>query len=172
MPDTYGDPIGTDFTKILTNNFMEHKTVALPEFKVAGIAIHTSNESMAEIGALWGRFYKEGIQGKIPNKTDGSVIGLYTEYEGDHTKPYTLLIGCKVSKAENLPEGFSTKTIPAAKYAVFTAKGKMPDCIMEAWQGIWNSDIERAYTSDFELYGEKSADPANAEIDIYIAIKD
>ena len=152
---------------------MENKIVTLPGFTVAGIEIRTTNEkAMEEIGGIWGRFFKEGIQEKIPNKADKDIIGLYSEYEGDQTKPFKLLVGSKVTSADNLPEGFVSKTIPSAKYRIFTAKGKMPDCIGAEWQRIWASGAKRAFTYDFELYGEKSGTPENAEVDIYIAVKD
>jgi predicted transcriptional regulator YdeE len=32
-------------------------------------------------------------------------------------------------------------------------------------------NIDRAYTVDFESYGEKAIDPTNGEAEIYIAIK-
>ncbi len=68
------------------------------------------------------------------------------------------------------------KTIPAAKYLVFTSeKGSMPDIVIKAWQDIWawfaSSEIERAYTGDFESYDERCANPQEAQVDIYIAIK-
>ena len=36
---------------------------------------------------------------------------------------------------------------------------------------IWNSDLDRSFTSDFEIYGEKAQNPETAEVDIFIAIK-
>lgn len=148
------------------------KTINLPESKIIGITTRASNSDTGSISVLWGRFYSEGTLNKIPAKLSSEVISLYSDYEGDHTKPYNLTIGCRVGDAENIPDGMTTKTIPAGKYAVFTAKGKMPGSIVDAWQKIWNADIERTYVCDFELYGEKSADPENAEVEIYIGIKE
>ena len=39
------------------------------------------------------------------------------------------------------------------------------------WIKIWNSDLNRIFTSDFEIYGEKAHNPENAEVDIFIAMK-
>ena len=64
------------------------------------------------------------------------------------------------------------KEIEDNNYKVYTAKGKMPDAVVNQWMEIWSdSELKRAYTSDFEVYGEKSQDPANAEVDIYIAVE-
>jgi predicted transcriptional regulator YdeE len=132
---------------------------------------------MDEIGAHWGRFYSENILSKIPGKIDNEVLGLYTDYESDHTKLFTLILGCRVDPIRGTTLSRATskelvsRTIPESKYAVFKAKGKMPDCIMKAWSEIWSSDIERAFQFDFEVYGEKSHNPEDAEIDIYISVK-
>ena len=49
----------------------------------------------------------------------------------------------------------------------------MPHVVIRQWQEIWNEDkkLARKYTTDFEVYGRKSLDPENAEVDIFIAIK-
>ena len=153
---------------------MKQELITHPSFTFIGIPLRTSNADpnvMQDIGMHWQRFYTEKIMEKIPGKIDNDVLAVYTEYEGDFKKPYTLILGCRVSGVGNVPEGLFAKTIPESKYAVFTAKGKMPDCIMECWKEIWSSDIERAYTNDFEVYGNKSHNPENAEIEIYISVK-
>src|SRR3974377_552075 len=125
---------------------MNYKITTLPSFHLIGLPLRTTNEnnqSMKDIGANWQRFYSENVISKIPNKVDDdgaggstSVLGLYTDYEGDYTKPYTLIIGCKVSSSHAITQSHGmtkilvSRTIPETKYAVFTAKGKMPDCIM------------------------------------------
>jgi predicted transcriptional regulator YdeE len=150
---------------------MNYKTTTLPSFNFIGLPLRTSNETMQGISTHWQKFYLGKIMDKIPNKIDYDVLGLYTDYEGDHTKPFTLIIGCRTRSTDNVPEGLAARTIPSIKYAVFTAKGKMPECIMLAWQDVWKSDIERAYSFDFEVYGEKSNNPEDAEIEIYISVR-
>ncbi len=43
--------------------------------------------------------------------------------------------------------------------------------VYKMWEEIWNSDTPRAYTYDFEVYGPKSQNPLDAEVEIYIAVK-
>ena len=48
--------------------------------------------------------------------------------------------------------------------------------ISEAWKEIWQLQPSqlggsRRFSADFEVYDERSLDPQNAEVDIYIAIK-
>ncbi|MFT3950317.1 MAG: hypothetical protein QM763_25345 [Agriterribacter sp.] len=43
--------------------------------------------------------------------------------------------------------------------------------VFSEWLKIWNADIERLYTTDIEIYGEKAQDKLNAEIPILVAVK-
>ncbi|MNT98778.1 hypothetical protein D3C72_2414420 [compost metagenome] len=43
--------------------------------------------------------------------------------------------------------------------------------VFNAWVAIWNSGISRAYTADFEVYGDKARNPEDAEVDIFIATR-
>ena len=148
------------------------KEINLEESNIIGIITRASNSDTESISVLWGRFYSEDILNKIPNRINDEIISLYCDYEGDYTRPYNLLIGCGVSSTENIPKGMTAKKIPAGKYAVFTATGKIPDSIVKTWQEIWNTGLKRTYMGDFEIYGEKSANPENAEVEIYIGIKE
>lgn len=63
------------------------------------------------------------------------------------------------------------KNISASSYQKIIAKGNIfQGALAEAWGQIWNSDIKRAYTADFEVYSDKAKDPENAEVDIFIAV--
>jgi predicted transcriptional regulator YdeE len=147
----------------------------IESFKIIGISVRTTNEggkSGEDIGEFWERFYKENIASKIPGKISEDIYSVYTDYESDYKGSYTTIIGCKVNSLNDIPEGMTGKEIEEGDYKVFTAKGKMPDAVINQWMEIWNdSDLKRAYTSDFEVYGEKSQNPENAEVDIYIAVK-
>ncbi len=151
---------------------MNYKTTSLEEIRVIGIEARTSNENASdEIPELWKKFFTENIKDKIPNKISSDILSLYTEYESDYTKPYTIIICCKVKDFSDVPEGMVSKIIPASKFAVFTAKGKMPDKLVETWKYIWTLDLERTYTGDFDVYTEKYSSP-EPEADDYIAIKE
>ena len=98
-----------------------------------------------------------GIADKIPNKIDNSILCIYTDYEKDYTKPYTTILGCKVSDLQNIPDGMVGKTFETADYTKIIAKGNiLQGMVFNEWIKIWNSDLDRAYTADFEVYGEKS----------------
>ena len=149
--------------------------VKIEPFKLIGISIRTTNENgqaAKDIAELWEKFMRENVLKKIPNKIDDTIYSIYTEYEGDHTQPYTTLLGCKAERIDELPEGMYAKTFEGGNYLKTTAKGDlMKGFVINKWMEIWEMDLERRYTADFEVYGEKAQDPSNAEIDFFIAVQ-
>lgn len=147
----------------------------IEEFHVIGISVRTTNEggqAAKDIPQLWEKFVSEDIESKIPNKASTDLYGIYTEYEGDFTQPYTTIVGYKVNSLDNVPDGLIGLTIETANYEKFTAKGKLSDDIVfNKWTEIWKSNLDRAYVTDFEVYGEKSCEMDNAEIGIFVAVK-
>jgi predicted transcriptional regulator YdeE len=147
----------------------------IQKFSVIGISVRTTNEngkSGEDIPALWNKFMSEEIQRKIPNKVSEDIFCIYTDYEKDHTKPYTTILGCKVESLDVVPENMTGKTIESANYEELTAKGNLAEGIVyNKWLEIWKSDLDRSFTADFEVYGEKTQNPENAEVDIYIALQ-
>jgi len=77
-----------------------------------------------------------------------------------------------VSSLNDIPNGLVGKHFVASNYNKFPVKGNLTvgNVIYEAWEKIWAVNLNRKYTTDFEVYGEKSKDLTNAELDIYIAI--
>lgn len=149
--------------------------LTIKKFSVIGISVRTTNENgqaTQDIPALWNNFMTNGIADKIPNKIDNSIYCIYTEYEKDHTKPYTTILGCKVSDLQTIPDGMVGKTFDEANYTKIVAKGNiLQGMVFNEWTKIWNSNLDRTFTADFEVYSEKAQNPANAEVDIFIAIK-
>jgi predicted transcriptional regulator YdeE len=43
--------------------------------------------------------------------------------------------------------------------------------VFNEWPKIWNSDLPRAFTADFEVYGDKAQHLSDAEVEIFISIK-
>ncbi len=152
---------------------MSNQTIQ--KFSVIGISVRTTNENGQagqDIPALWDNFMTEGIEEKIPNKTDSSNYCIYTEYEKDHTKPYTTILGCKVENLDTIPNGMVGKTFDEATYMKHIAKGNiLQGMVFGEWTKIWNSDLDRTFTADFEVYGEEAQNPEKAEVDIFVAVK-
>ncbi|WP_406844809.1 GyrI-like domain-containing protein [Flavobacterium soyae] len=144
-------------------------------FSIIGISVRTTNEngqSGQDIPALWNKFISEGVADKITNKLNNDIICVYTDYEKDHNKPYTTILGCPVENLDCIPEGLTGKIIESDNYDKFTPKGNLADGIVyNEWLKIWDSGLNRIFTSDFEIYGKKAQDRENAEVDIYIAVQ-
>lgn len=144
----------------------------LPQKYIIGLKIKTSNETFMKDGPpLWGKFHTENIFQKIPNKVNGLIYAVYTDYEGDFLKPYSYMIGCEVSSLDEIPEGLVGITIPKQTYTVFDVKGPFPQSVADAWITIWSSNINRAYTTDFEVYSLSNVEQKTPDIKIYIALK-
>lgn len=159
---------------------MSFEIVLLPAMLIAGTELRTTwmnNECYSAIPAFWQQQRTENIIHKIPRKTyPDVVVGLYTNYTPDFSLTsgyYSLIIGSPVTRADNLPAAMIVKKIPAAKYAVFTAKGPFHPSIAKTWlEEIWsNKEIERTFTNDFEWYDAQSTDDEKSIVKIYISIK-
>lgn len=147
------------------------KTMGL---EIIGIAVRTTNkdgQSARDIGELWGQFYSQNLLETIPNKLSNDIYSIYTDYKSDFTDEYTTIIGLQVSSLDTIPSGLLGRQFPTETFEVFTAKGEMPQAVMNTWLDIWQRDneLQRKYTYDFEFYGEKSQNGENAEVQIFIA---
>jgi predicted transcriptional regulator YdeE len=144
-----------------------------PPFFVAGIAVRTINNGQAgkDIKALWDRFFAENILSKIDHKVSGDIYNVYTDYENDYTGYYTAILGCKVSTLVGLKDGFTGVTIPADKYKVHSLGGKGFHKVIDAWQEIWNTETNRKYTVDFDVYTPNYKSFEDSEVKIFVGIK-
>ena len=156
---------------------MEHAIISKESFPIIGVELKTTTHdgrNLVEIPRFWEKVIKEGQIDKIPDKKfKGTVLGICMDFKPEGRFSY--IIGSEVSSTVNTPGNMVCRTIPAATYAVFTARGKMPGSIQDTVKYIhreWlpNSEYQRANSADFELYDERYNDAENAEVDIYISI--
>lgn len=140
--------------------------VELDEFAVMGISIKTTNQngqSGKDIGQLFGEFWEKGIIDKIPNKLSKDIYCVYYEYEGDFNAPYSVMLGCRVENLMNIQSGLVGLNIPRNSYLRFDSYGKLPDSLIKTWSEIWNSEIDRRYSFDFDVYPENSTDSGQVQ---------
>jgi predicted transcriptional regulator YdeE len=161
---------------------MEPTVVEHPEFSVIGIQVRTSNaKEVTGGGAIpkqWEKFFKEGIADKIPNKVDSTIYAVYTNYASDYNGEYDFIIGMKVSTVSDVPPGMVAKKVPKGRYAIVTsAKGPVAQVVPQAWQRVYSLDDNkqlggvRAYKADFELYDQRSQNPQDSQVDLYLGLK-
>lgn len=141
-------------------------------FDVVGISIVTSNETASEdINGLWERFFKESIGQSIENRVDDVIYAVYSDYEGDHTKPYRFTLGYKVKEEQNLSgANLHHVQVKAAPYALMSAAGEQPKALMETWKAIWQSDLDRCFGTDFEVYGQRFFEEGVHEVLVAIGV--
>lgn len=146
----------------------------LDGFQLIGISVRTSNDpGLAEkdIPALWMQWQTGNYQQRIRNRMDDDLYCVYTDYEGDHTAPYTVLLGCKVTSLHDIPEGMTGRSFDSATYQVFTAQGNSSEgAVFRTWQQIWNTPLDRTYRADFERYDHRAVPGPDAQVDIFIGI--
>lgn len=159
------------FAQLPNEPCMAFTTQSVEAKHIVGIAIRTDNNRAAEeIPLLWNRFFSDQIQAAIPHMRSKEIYALYYDYDGDFTQPYTFLIGCEVSSLDSsLPEGLTSKLLPAASYNVMEIRGTYPDALLQAWKTIWITQLPRAYTCDFELYPADFHPQYNPAFTLYLS---
>jgi len=161
---------------------MKPRILEQQEFWVVGIEARTNNAREATpdgvIAKQWGRLFPEGILEKIPNRTSADILAVYTDYASDHNSDYTYILGARVRDASTVPSGMVARKISRARYDVFTTeRGPVGKVVSEAWQEInrladhSGLDGRRAYQADFEVYDQRSRDPQNSQVDIYVGVR-
>ena len=106
---------------------------------------------------------EKGIIDKISNKLSKDIYCIYYEYESDFNAPYSVMLGCRVESLINIPTGLVGLKIPRTKYLRFDSYGELPDCLIKTWSEIWNSEIDRRYSFDFDVYPEYPTDSAQVQ---------
>jgi len=139
---------------------------------IAGLSIMTDNEKGAEdINALWERFFQDQVGQKLETiKENDFIYAIYSDYEGDHTQPYRFTLGYKIKDGETAPNEFHSLTTETADYAMLAAAGEQPKALIEAWTSIWQSDLDRRFQTDMEIYGPRFFEDGVNEVLIAIGI--
>ena len=162
---------------------MEKTNIQLPEIRLVGVTMRTSNSleanlETAKIGQIIGNYFENNLSQKIANRVKpGTTYCAYTEYESDEDGEYTYFVGEEVDSFEKIPAGFVALTIPSSNYAKLECgPGQMPEVCIDAWEEIWkmqDADFggKRTYITDFEIYDERAEDYENTILDIYIGIQ-
>ena len=116
--------------------------------KITGKKIRTNNNKINEIISLWKEVPDLGLS--------GDIYAVYFNYESDFRGDFDFLIG---SESSDLNDFVNIKD---GKYMVWTADS--PDTVGTVWHEIWNTELDRVYESDFEIYSQ------DGSIKIYIGI--
>lgn len=153
---------------------MEQHIIGEP-IHIAGLAIITTNadgSAARDIPALWERFGSMDIGAQLTGLTGTDIYCVYTAYEGDYLQPYTTILGYRISEPmAALPDGYAQVSIKPGTYRQFRTNAPIAEnAVFQAWLEIWNSDMVRAYTTDFEIYDTAQLQQGIAKTDIFVAL--
>ncbi len=152
-------------------------------FNICGVSAIISNEggkAAEAINDLWMQFFAKNIAPLIKGRENDVIYAVYSDYEGDHTKPYRLTIGYKYkipAANENMEDsdfnkidGLHNIKVQGGNYASLAASGEQPQSLIDTWQAVWQSDLNRSFNTDFELYGPRFFEEGLHEVLVYIGI--
>lgn len=113
-------------------------------------------DAAVQVPQFWGEHFRTGggaaVCGMYGINLDESMSGNEFEY----------LIADNYDPAKEIPDGFTTRTIPAHTWAVFSCTGKMPQALQELNQQIFsqwlpaNTEYKIAAGINVELYSDAS----------------
>ncbi len=141
-------------------------------FSVVGIStiIAGSDTASEDINALWEDFFKRSIGQDVTERVDDVIYAVYSDYEGDHTKPYRLTLGYKVKEAVALKDHLYQVDVQTADYAMMGAAGEQPKALIETWTAVWQSDLDRRFETDFEVYGQRFFEEGVHEVLVCVGV--
>ena len=141
-------------------------------FDVVGVTTRITDRETAseQINALWETFFKQSVVQNIENRVDDIIYAVYSDYEGDHEDPYRITIGYKISGAAQLKGGLHKVRVKTADYAMMGAAGEQPKALIETWTSIWQSDLDRRFETDFEVYGQRFFEDGVHEVLVCVGV--
>lgn len=161
---------------------MEYRITEKPAFSVVGKSIRVSikdGENMRLIPQFWDTCLKDGTHDKLVSigekgVTLGNVtLGICKDFAEDMST-FTYLIAAENS-GDGVPDSMEETAIPAAAWAVFEAKGTLPESIQNAWGQIWSeffptSPYKHGNGPDLELYPRGNPHYADYVCEIWIPV--
>jgi AraC family transcriptional regulator len=162
---------------LMRSGQMEPVIKTMESLTVVGPQLATKNDGTnnKEIPLFWQKFMADKGWEKIPQTRNPWVqLGLCGDM-AEGSESFVYMIGQIVDGITEIPPGMVARTVPAATYAVFTARGPIPDAIHKTWKyayGTWlpgSSEWMRGKTEDFEWYCER-CQQETPEVDIYIPV--
>lgn len=146
------------------------KTINQTEtIKIIGFELRTSNqEAFQTIPKFWGEIMGENRLNKIAPSVSETIYAVYTNFQNpgkNNEGVYSLIIGKEVLSHQKAFDGLAETIISPQKRAVFDVEKNHPEKVGAMWQEIWNTNLEKTFVSDFEIY------KPTGEIEIHIGIK-
>nr|WP_207205196.1 AraC family transcriptional regulator [Peribacillus sp. TH16] len=160
---------------------MKYNIIERDSFQVIGIKREFSlvnGENLIGIPKLWDKVNSDGTDDQLGKLNNGQIKGLLGVcvdkriLEQNETMDYWIA----TEYDGQVPEGYSSLTIPASKWVIFEVHGPMPDAIQEVWKRIFSewfptSGYEHAGTFEMEVYTDDDASNPDFYSEIWIPVK-
>ena len=160
--------------------FMKPKIITKDSFNVLGIEKKIDmDKNFVQVPKFWQNEMEAGICPKLATLPgvvkSGEILGLCSDFDGEKNQ-FSYIICTRVNTLDEIPDGMVVKEIPTARYAVFTAKGTVPEAVQKVIRYVYQTwfpetNYDRGAGPEFELYDERADGTDSAEVDIYIPIK-
>jgi AraC family transcriptional regulator len=147
-------------------------------FTVVGVERFTAS-GIPAIREAWDEFSKRSHE--IQNIVAPIAFGI-EDYSRDFEMnaggfpKYYYISSYEVLNTDAIPTGMTSKTIPAAEYAVFTYHGSLAEIpqffqyIYGEWMPSSGYKMDPALSLDFERYPEPVTDMHNAKVEIWVPV--
>lgn len=152
----------------------EPRLVDLKAFHVVGMARTYPVGGPNDIPQLWSAFWPrhEEIRDALPDTCVG--VSIPCAKDGGPRK-FEYVAAVEVRKPGAVPAGMVARTIPAARYIVFTHVGPV-SAIKETIHAVWTRWLPRSghtalNAAEFELYDERFNPVDGGEVDLYIPVR-
>ena len=132
---------------------MSFELAQLPGITVMGLHTRASNTELNKIGDVWAKFHASGDHEIVAARLNNMHYCVYCEYEGDHTQPFTVVVGCEVPEGTPEVDGLRAVRIDAGKFAVYKRLYERPNPVFAMWEEIWQTPLDRRYQADYDRYG-------------------
>jgi AraC family transcriptional regulator len=161
---------------------MDYRIETKPAFSMTGVSIRTTQfgESFQQVPALWERCFSDGtfakLQALVPEGSRIGVAGVSAEPDmeaGEFT--YFIAIETPADRS-GLPEGCRDVPVPAATWAIFEARGPIPEAIQDLMPRIFRewfptSGWEHADAPELEIYSPGDVRDPNYYSEIWIPLR-
>ena len=152
-------------------NIMNYKMEQMDAFKVVGLeqSFHMDS-SQQEIPKFWQEFMEKGLAEKVC-----PVFGICFDADASGNFPY--MIADVLKPGTKLPEGLTTREIPAHLWARFACVGAMPGAIQEVTKQIYsewlptNGVYEVAQYMEIEMYSEGNPASPDYYSEVWVPIR-
>jgi predicted transcriptional regulator YdeE len=144
-------------------------TVEQPsDLTIIGLAARIDPAQAGEqIPSLWQRF------AQTAPPSDAPIYAVYCDYDADHARPYTLVLGVEAPRAAPVLEGQRRVRVPAGTFARTMASGRVDTVVWQAWAAI-NADAKltatRRFVADFERYLAPPTSDGQVRAEVWVGL--